>query len=67
MQKEAAEKKYDVAIEELMHDERVAERKATEQQEKATQYQLHTVRHSMIREYYHYIRSFSVTSHLVTV
>lgn len=44
LQKEAAERKYDVAIEELMHDERVAERKLTEQQEKTLQFQLHTVR-----------------------
>ncbi|XP_067937680.1 dynein regulatory complex subunit 3-like [Watersipora subatra] len=40
--KEAAEKKFDVAIEELLHDERVTDRKQEEVEEHALQLQLHT-------------------------
>lgn len=42
-QKAEAEKKWEVQIEELLHDERVAERRRNEELEKQEQYQLHTV------------------------
>lgn len=46
-QKDAAEKKYDVSIEELMHDERQADRKAKEQEDRNLQQQLHMVSSSV--------------------